>query len=192
MGNKTPLDEYFELDEEPCMQSCIKKCKAKHVHTQNHYHILKVLTDLVSQPRKMADNAFDMPRRTTWLGPTKYMGKARPSLFLKMPFPMNNVKGRSLPAKPTCWQRILFCNLRACMLMMWSKHIQTKGWFLAQLGQPFWQLQSEDPDGQFLESDLPSSSRLAILKHGNDDDEKPDGAGATLALSSCWVEVGVN
>lgn len=39
---------------------------------------------------------------------------------------------------------------------------------------------AEDPDGQFLESDLPSSSRLAILKHGNDDDEKPDGAGANF------------
>ena len=27
---------------------------------------------------------------------------------------------------------------------------------------------------------MPSSSRLAILKHGNDDDEKPDGAGANF------------
>ena len=80
MGNKTPLDEYFELDEEPCMQSCIKKCKAKHVH------ILKVLTDLVSQPRKMADNAFEYASKNNLIRTNEIHGESEAKLVLEDAF----------------------------------------------------------------------------------------------------------
>ena len=50
---------------------------------------------------------------------------------------------------------------------------------LSPSSRPSMQPGSEDPDGSFLDSgDVPTGSRLAILQHSADGDDKPDDGAA--------------
>ena len=115
----------------------------------------------------MADNAFDYAAKNNLIRTNEIHQEQEAKLVLEEGFSHDTVEGETSESRTTMvteefWLHVL---CQKSMVSTSTNQVSNN------------HFEPEDPDGEFLESDLPSSSRLDLLRHTADEDSQPeDGA----------------